>query len=67
MERAATRYRFVRDDDGHTYLIPATEQVDFSRWLAAGPYWDNYSGKAYHDCRIYSSSVWTFIDPQEDE
>ena len=27
MERVAARYRFVKDDDGHTYLIPATEQA----------------------------------------
>ena len=67
MERAAARYRFVSDDDGHTYLIPATEKVDFFRWLERSVYWDNYRGKAYDDCRIDSSSFWTFIDPQEDK
>ena len=33
-------------------IIPAAEQVDFSRWLAAGPYWDNYRGMVERAERI---------------
>lgn len=27
--------RLVRDDDGHWYLIPASEEERFHRWVAA--------------------------------
>lgn len=60
------RYRFVRDDDGHNYLIPAEDTQEFKLWLKAGPYWDNYKGKEFNNNMINSEHHWTFIDPQED-
>lgn len=66
-KRAPTRYRFMSDDDGHDYIIPADEEAHFRRWLACGPYWDNYKGKEYNDCRIDIPTFFTFIDPREDK
>jgi len=63
---ATQRFRFMRDDDGHDYIIPADEEAQFRRWLACGPYWEGYEGYDYNDCAIgCSPSCYTFTDPQE--
>lgn len=63
------RFRFMNDDDGHWYLIPAGEEKQFEKWLKAGPYWENYNidDKDYEGCRIGGSpSDWTFEEPRLD-
>lgn len=65
--RAASlrRWRFVRDDDGHDYMIPADEQDEFQRWLDAGPYWEGYEGEDFNARRIGGSpSLYSFTDPK---
>jgi hypothetical protein len=62
------RYRFVSDDDGHNYIIPAGMQKQFDRWLEscqddAPP----YSGFTFDENRIDSPSNYTFTSPKEDE
>lgn len=59
------RYRFVRDDDGHTYLIEANQVPEFEKWLAAAPYWDGYEGRYFDRYSIgCSPSMYTFTDPK---
>ena len=63
-----TRYRFVKDDDGHTYLIDERDRDNFNRWLEAGPYWEDYDGKDFSESTIGTHvSNFTFTDPKEDE
>jgi len=57
------RYRFVRDDDGHNYLIPSNEKNQFDRWV----YDQSWDGKEFDDYRINGVSQWTFENPLEDE
>lgn len=55
------RQKFVKDDDGHWYLINAEDEAEFERWLDAGPYWEEWSGKDFSDCRIgLHPSCYTF-------
>jgi hypothetical protein len=37
----ADRFRFVSDDDGHTYLIPADKKQAFDEWLEAETAWEH--------------------------
>lgn len=61
------RWRFVKDDDGHCYLIPADKWDDFEKWMEAGPYWEDYHGEYFGDYSIGSSpSNYTFTDPKGD-
>ena len=58
------RFRFVSDDDGHNYLIKNTDTIAFEKWLAAGPYWEDYDGPDFES--INSISEYSFVDPQLD-
>lgn len=65
MTKKAERFRFVKDDDGHTYLIPADKQADFEKWLEAGPYWEDYKGEDFQDYETGCSACrYTFTDPK---
>lgn len=65
--KAPQRWRFVKDDDGHTYLIPADKRKAFDLWVEASPYWDGYEGEDFQgDETGTSSSNYTFTDPKED-
>lgn len=60
------RMCFVKDDDGHTYLIPVDQRKAFEVWMEAGPYWDGYYGPEFDDARIGGSAThYSFLDPQE--
>lgn len=45
-------HMLVNDEDGHWYVIPAAENDEFECWLSAAPYWEDYCGKDFSDCRI---------------
>lgn len=61
-----TRMCFVKDDDGHTYLIPVDQREDFEIWMEAGPYWDGYEGPEFDKACIGGSAThYSFIDPKE--
>lgn len=61
------RWRFVRDDDGHSYLIPAEAAQQFYAWVdhmyeSSIP----YEGIDFNDCRINGcTSLYSFTDPKE--
>jgi len=59
------RYKFLSDDDGHTYLVPVEKIEAFEKWLAAGPYWENYTGEEFESLGR-SLNCFSFTDPQED-
>ena len=63
------RFRFISDDSGHTYAIPADKREAFERWVdsfndsAEG----DYSEGDFEQYRInMHASNYTFIDLQED-
>lgn len=61
------RKRFVRDDDGHWYLIDANKEQAFEQWVA----YMNESGPETEedfeaDMISGSPSQITFLDPKED-
>jgi hypothetical protein len=59
------RYRFMEDDDGHTYLIAVGQEAAFLKWLAAAPYWEGYEGKDFERWRLDGDpSRFTFTDPR---
>jgi hypothetical protein len=62
------RFRFVKDNDGHTYLIEADQIGQFETWLEAGPYWDwnGYEGEDFNIYRVDGTGQYTFTDPQQD-
>ena len=35
MRAKKPRFRFMEDDDGHTYLIPVGQENEFRAWLVA--------------------------------
>lgn len=61
------RQRFVKDNDGHNYLIPADKLGEFYRFVEwserEGPAWN---GTDFDDCRIDGVSRWTFENAKED-
>jgi hypothetical protein len=73
------RFCFVRDDDGHDYLIPASKKAEFGTWVEhQQKLWGEshtdeefkkleakYTGADFNDYRtgIHPSS-YTFTDPQ---
>lgn len=61
------QWRFVTDDDGHNYIIPADKKDEFQRWVEymesdSGEEFDGDGADAtrpqgdYSDCRIDSPS-----------
>lgn len=63
---APQRWRFVHDEDGHSYLIHAGDEVAFRNWVEAGPYWDGYEGPEFDEHRINGEHDYTFTDPRQD-
>lgn len=43
--------RFVQDDDGHWYLIPADEEHSFEQWVYAMEDGIDWPGKDFEDYR----------------
>jgi len=67
MTEKIKRFRFIKDDDGHTYLIEADQVKKFEKWVAAGPYWENYRGPDFSDAAIgCNPNCYTFTDPKCD-
>lgn len=75
------RQRFVKDDDGHTYLIPADKRDAFDAWLEHETrLWSeshtdeefealkaSYTGENFNDYRIDGGATsYTFESPQRD-
>jgi hypothetical protein len=76
----AERFRFTKDDDGHTYLIPADKEEAFDAWLEhQQKLWGEshtdeefkkldaeYQGEDFNDYRVDGSVThYTFENPQE--
>ena len=63
------RWRFVKDDDGHDYLIHAEDLSLFESMLADKS--DEYNDKFSERFGEFSTGGWigsyTFLDPREDE
>jgi hypothetical protein len=77
---AEQRFRFVSDDDGHDYLIPAEKKEQFNKWLEhQGRLWEpglsdaefkkrdaDYTGEDFGGYMTGRSPAnYTFTDPQE--
>lgn len=77
--RAKTeRFRFVSDDDGHAYLIPADKKQAFDRWLEHQErLWEpglseeefrkregEYSGEEFDGYRVDGQERYTFERPE---
>jgi hypothetical protein len=74
----ADRYRFVSDDDGHDYLIPADKKEAFDRWLEhqselwGGPHTEeefkaleaSCSGEDFDSYKIDAHQRYTFEKPE---
>jgi hypothetical protein len=68
----AKRWRFVSDDDGHDYLIPAELEKQFNHWVdSADPFDEDaaeYDGPDFNEFRTgMSPNSYTFTDPKEDK
>jgi hypothetical protein len=76
------RYRFVSDDDSHTYLIPADKKDAFDTWLehqgklwTQGPLTDeefkaleeSYTGEDFNGYKIDAHEHYTFEKPETDK
>lgn len=61
--KAQQRMCFVKDDDGHTYLIQVDQRAAFETWMEAGPYWEGYEGPEFESIGC-STSCYSFVDPQ---
>lgn len=59
------RYRLVRDDSGHQYIIPEEQVESFHAclegWEEGG--WQAFEDNRFDDYRV-NRSGWTFTDPQ---
>lgn len=67
------RYRFLQDDDGHWYKIPADKVEAFQLWLRIWDYpvddtrYGSWVGKDFSDYRLSGGpESWTFVDAKED-
>lgn len=61
------RQKFVKDDDGHWYLINAEDEAEFQRWVTAAFFSEPWTGRDFDPYRIPGSpSQWTFEKPQRD-
>lgn len=76
------RFRFVSDDDGYDYLIPADKKEQFDKWLENQTrLWEpglsdeefkrreaEYAGEDFNDYMAgRSPESYTFTDPQPDK
>lgn len=59
------RYKFIRDDDCHWYLIPVSLETVFNQMLANGDD-DDWSmfNNTFDEYRCDSPSNFTFTDPR---
>lgn len=67
---AKERFCFVKDDDGHTYMIPADRRREFDKWLETIEDYDAvpWSGYDFEDCRLrHAPQCYSFTDPQIDK
>lgn len=74
----AERFRFVSDDDGHDYLIPAEKKEAFDAWLEhQGKLWGEshtdeefkaleaeYSGEDFDGYKVDAHERYTFERPE---
>lgn len=62
-----TRYCFVRDDDGHNYLINARDKQRFYDLCYGDNGDDGYAlfNEEFAHCCIDAMTNWTFTDPKE--
>jgi len=62
------RFRLVKDDDGHSYVIPAGLLKEFHAWVeAAADEYEGYTGPSFEDFALsYHPSAYTFTDWKED-
>lgn len=61
-----TRYRFVRDEDGHNYLIRADKLEQFHKWVEAtcNEEYDTYDGEDFSGNMVGGSvTQYTFENP----
>jgi hypothetical protein len=59
------RYKVLKDDDGHYYVVPAEKEDLFDKWVEAGPYWEGYEGEDFEKYALGGSlSLLTFSYPQ---
>lgn len=69
-EPVVKRFRFVEDEDGHTYMIPADMEEQFHKWVQIMPGDLDEEGYVGQDFEEYSiggaASQYTFTDPRED-
>jgi hypothetical protein len=62
---AEKRWRFVKDNDGHSYCIPADAFEHFGRLLEGGESTEGEFIDAYDGYRTaYHPSQYTFTDPR---
>ena len=47
-------WRFVKDNDGHNYIIPADKRDEFRKWVEymESDSDEEYTGEDFGDCRI---------------
>jgi hypothetical protein len=66
MSEIPERFRMVRDDDGHTYVIPADKEDDFHAWVeASGGDMEDYEGIDFEKYSLGGCpSVVTFEKPE---
>lgn len=63
------RYRLVRDNDGHSYVIKDEDYIEFTAFMNCNEYDFNETkfSKKFEDCRLHGSPEnVTFTDPHED-
>ena len=74
----AERFRFVGDDDGHDYLIPAAKKEAFDKWLEHQfALWgeplseedfkaisESYKGEDFNGYRCSDPERYTFENPE---
>lgn len=73
MNRSVGRWRFMRDDSSHYYLVPVEHAAGFDAWVESfdSDYeGDGQDGNGHHDYdqyRIDGTSEWSFADPKCDQ
>ena len=62
------RYRFVKDDDGHLYLIPAelTKRFFLTQYELDDEF-TTFNNEFYEYCVGGSINNWTFENPKEEK
>lgn len=57
------RWRICKDDDGHSYIIPAEKLREFDKWLETVEDGDVSDIFDQYRCRMHPS-CYTFTDPK---